>query len=66
MRIRLQDRTEQDINVSDIELLHLVLDSLGAIRQRSAIVECDQTDCGRRFLVNTQDFHQVHRCPLHR
>ncbi len=66
MQIRYADGTEADIAMSDIDLLHIVLDSLSAVRRRSAVVECAAASCGTRFLVNTQDFHQVRFCPNHR
>jgi hypothetical protein len=64
MRIRRQDRTEDEIDVTDEEFLALVHNSFRRLRGRSSIVEC--VTCGRRILVNNSDFHQVRLCDDHR
>jgi hypothetical protein len=42
------------------EFLGLLLDSAERIAARSGIINCQS--CGRRFLVNTQDFKQTRKC----
>ena len=63
MRIRLQDGSVREIEPSDEELLAVIEHSLDRIRARSSFVECEV--CGRRILVNNQDFHEVRQCGNH-
>jgi hypothetical protein len=64
MQLKQRDGTVISFEPSSDELLAVVESSLESIRNCSSIVEC--ADCGERFLVNNQDFHQVTRCPTHR
>ena len=64
MNFREQGGVEAQMEPSDRDLIQYVLNSLDAIRMRSSVVEC--RECGVRFLVNNQDFHQVVACPVHR
>ncbi len=63
MRIRRQDRTVDEIEVTDGEFLALVHNTLDRLRGRSSMVEWET--CGRRILVNNSDFHQVRFCDDH-
>jgi hypothetical protein len=64
MRYRRQDGVEEERELTYDELLVVMNNSLDAIQNRSAVVEC--ATCGTAFLVNSQDFHQVFRCPNHK
>jgi hypothetical protein len=63
MQLKKKDGTTAVAEFSDEEFLELIKSSLVSIRRRSAIIEC--AVCGQRFLVNTQDFHQVTKCSTH-
>jgi len=64
MKIKRQDGREETMDVSRAELMRIIENSLEAMAEKSAIIECEE--CGEKFLVNTQDLHQVTRCHRHR
>ena len=55
-----RDGDVRPVSVTVTELATLLMTTAGEIAGRSRIVTCQL--CGRRFLVNNQDFHLKKRC----